>query len=997
MVKMRKLISVCLLLAFVAGLFTGCNREEKTFQTLADFQHAKVGVLTGSSHDGTVKEVLPEAERIYFSNMADVILAVEQGKIDGYIEDAPFLAPLIWEGMPLAALAEPVAQVNNGFVFPQTAESAPLREKINAFLAQVMEDGTIERLREKWMGPTEPMDVPDYESLTGENGTIRLAISVDNKPILYQRGNQYTGFEMELLTLFGQQAGYAFEIEVVPFESIIAGIAAGKYDMGASSLNITPEREESVDFSDPYIAWDVVMVCKGEGTAQKEMTLADLDNATIGIVTGTSWDLVAQKQFPAAERKYFANTADVILALEQGKVDTHFADKTVYVGARWENDAITYIDEPIGQVNNALIFAKDGYDEELLAQVNAFIAKTKADGTLDRLSDKWFADVEPEEHPDYTKLTGENGTLRIAIGDAMKPVAYQKGILYTGYEVDFLTLFAEEYGYKLEMQGMAFDALIPSVATGKCDIGACGITITPERAENVTFADPHIVTYGVAIIRNEENNQSNASGSVQTLKELENGTFAILTGSIWDGVLKDMLPNAQIKYFSGMTDMALALSQGKVDAILGDETFYINARWEDTPVAMLEETAGSISCAMILAKETYDPVLLEQLNTFIAKSRGDGTVEALYRKWMADAEPTEHPDYTKLTGENGTLKIAVENAARPMTYQKNAGFTGFDVELLTLFAQEYGYRLEFTGMSFEALIPTISTGKCDIGVCGIAITEERAQSVTYTDCYTEINGVVIVNEITDSAAKSAFWEDVSESFEKTFIREDRWKLILEGIGVTMLISLCAVILGSLLGFGLYMLSRTDLKWIQLLAKGIAKVYSRIVAGTPIVVILMILFYVVFGKIRDMSGIVVAIIAFTLTFGAFVFDHMTVSVGSVDKGQTEAAYALGYTKNQAFFRIIFPQAMTIFLPSYCGQAVEVIKATAVVGYVAVNDLTKMGDIIRSNTYEAFFPLIATAVIYFLLTWILSLLLGLVKRRFEPKRRSKEAILKGVKTV
>ena len=122
-----------------------------------------------------------------------------------------------------------------------------------------------------------------------------------------------------------------------------------------------------------------------------------------------------------------------------------------------------------------------------------------------------------------------------------------------------------------------------------------------------------------------------------------------------------------------------------------------------------------------------------------------------------------------------------------------------------------------------------------------------------------------------------------------------------------------------------------------------------------------------------------------------------SVGSVERGQTEAAYALGYTKNKTFFRIIFPQAMTIFLPSYCGQAVELIKATAVVGYVAVNDLTKMGDIIRSNTYEAFFPLIATAVIYFLLTWLLSLALKLLKLRFEPKRRSKEDILKGVKTV
>ena len=255
----------------------------------------------------------------------------------------------------------------------------------------------------------------------------------------------------------------------------------------------------------------------------------------------------------------------------------------------------------------------------------------------------------------------------------------------------------------------------------------------------------------------------------------------------------------------------------------------------------------------------------------------------------------------------------------------------------------------------------------------------------------------MVKQGSEDDANESFFEKVYVSFEKTFIRENRWKLILEGIGITMLISLSSVVFGTMFGFGLYMLSRSDVKFIQKLAKGIGKVYSRIVAGTPIVVILMILFYVVFGKIQDISGIVVAIIGFTLTFGAFVYDHMIVSVTNVGRDQFEAAYALGYTKNQTFFRIIFPQAMSIFLPSYCGQAVELIKATAVVGYIAVNDLTKMGDIIRSNTYEAFFPLIAIAVIYFVLTWILSFLLGFLKKRFEPKRRSKEDILKGVKTA
>lgn len=286
----------------------------------------------------------------------------------------------------------------------------------------------------------------------------------------------------------------------------------------------------------------------------------------------------------------------------------------------------------------------------------------------------------------------------------------------------------------------------------------------------------------------------------------------------------------------------------------------------------------------------------------------------------------------------------------------------------------------------------MAVGRYDIGLSGLNITEEREENIDFSDSYgTFVVYLVVKDE--EVGNTGSFLDGLKESFQKTFEREDRWKLIAQGAGVTVLISLCATAAGSLLGFGLYMLSRSNKKAVKKLSAGITRVYCRIIAGTPTVVVLMILYYVIFGKLHNISGVLVAVIGFTLTFGAFVYDHMMVSVNAVDRGQTEAAYALGYKKNKAFFRIIFPQVMTIFLPSYCNQAVELIKATAVVGYIAVNDLTKMGDIIRSNTYEAFFPLITTAVIYFLLTWLLSLLLGRVKVHFEPKLRKKETILKG----
>ncbi len=165
-----------------------------------------------------------------------------------------------------------------------------------------------------------------------------------------------------------------------------------------------------------------------------------------------------------------------------------------------------------------------------------------------------------------------------------------------------------------------------------------------------------------------------------------------------------------------------------------------------------------------------------------------------------------------------------------------------------------------------------------------------------------------------------------------------------------------------------------------------------IQGMPVVVLLMILYYIIFAK-SQISGTLVAIIAFTLVFGCGVFGMLKMGVGAIDKGQTEAALALGYGDVQTFFRIIFPQAIPHFLPAYKGESVALVKATAIVGYIAVQDLTKMGDIVRGRTYEAFFPLIAVAVIYFILGGALTFLVGRVEKILNPRRRRREDILKG----
>ncbi|MDE7192422.1 MAG: ABC transporter substrate-binding protein/permease, partial [Oscillospiraceae bacterium] len=264
----------------------------------------------------------------------------------------------------------------------------------------------------------------------------------------------------------------------------------------------------------------------------------------------------------------------------------------------------------------------------------------------------------------------------------------------------------------------------------------------------------------------------------------------------------------------------------------------------------------------------------------------------------------------------------------------------------------------------------------------ITVTEERSQSVYFSDADYEGGVVVVVADESTAAEDMGFFENLKESFCKNFIKESRWKMLLSGLGITVLISVCSGLLGAVLGFGVCMMRRCQNK----IPRGIAAVYIRIMQGTPILVFLMILYYVIFGK-SDISPVIVAIIGFAVNFSAYVSEMMRMGIASVDKGQNEAALALGYTKRQSFFKVVFPQAARHFLPVIKGEFISLVKMTSIVGYITIQDLTKASDIIRSRTYEAFFPLIVTAIIYFAISWLLTVALSRIEIRLDPKRRRK----------
>lgn len=478
------------------------------------------------------------------------------------------------------------------------------------------------------------------------------------------------------------------------------------------------------------------------------------------------------------------------------------------------------------------------------------------------------------------------------------------------------------------------------------------------------------------------------SGEISSFNE---GTIGVIDGSIYAGYSRELFPDAQIDSYPSFLDLFQCVKQGKIDAFMIDLPNYNAAKRTETGISYITVPDLSVDIGYAFGKDENGDNLKFQMDAFLDELRADGTMDTLMEKWCGEVEPTETLAVPEFAADGKELKVALDLSRKPFVYLLNEEYAGFEVEVLYRFCEKYGYRPEIESAQWTAGVAGLKEGKYDVLSCGIYITEERKESVNFCEPYLVADVVMVVPEEVEETGD--FMTSLKNSFEKTFIRENRWKLIVEGVVVTLLISFLAAAGGTLFGFAVYMLTRAENKGVSKSAKIFAKIYSRIIAGTPALVILMILFYVVFGK-TELDGIVVAVIGFILVFGSFVYNHLTLTVNSVDYGQTEAAYALGYTRNKAFFKIILPQALKVFAPTYTGEVVGLIKATSVVGYIAVNDLTKVGDIIRSNTYEAFFPLIAVAVIYFIITWIVGDILGALGRKFDTKRRKDENILKGV---
>lgn len=451
-------------------------------------------------------------------------------------------------------------------------------------------------------------------------------------------------------------------------------------------------------------------------------------------------------------------------------------------------------------------------------------------------------------------------------------------------------------------------------------------------------------------------------------KELDGKVLAVCSGNAsYESDFKRMFPNAKIKYFTNYFDTFIAVTKGLAD---GAFIFHSFEKILQESYPNLRSLATDMDVPIVAAfAANASEQLRRDFDDFAESALKSGLIDSLKEKWVDGYPSSDVVDFSNLP-EGKTFKLAFDVLNPPYEYLKDGKYAGFELALVYEFCRQFGYKPQIETLAYDAVVAGVSAGKYDMGLGDYGYTEERSEGMIFSKPYLlDKVGFMVLRP--GEVEKLTFAESMKQSFYKNFIKEDRWLLVLRGLGVTLLITVLSVLLGSLFGFGLFLVGRNN----RVLDKVICVVYESL-ESLPILVVLMVAYYVVFGK-SDIDGVWVSVIVFGLMFLLSTYCMLKHGVNSVPVGQMEAALALGYTEREGLFKVVLPQAAKVFMPMYRGNVIAYLKATAIVGYVAVNDLTRAGDVIRSRTFEAFFPLLAVALIYYVVARLLIFLLNRIR--------------------
>lgn len=492
-----------------------------------------------------------------------------------------------------------------------------------------------------------------------------------------------------------------------------------------------------------------------------------------------------------------------------------------------------------------------------------------------------------------------------------------------------------------------------------------------------------VLTFAIGAFNSATKVNAQTENKVTCVDDLPGASIGVQLGTTADIYASDYEGDDAgtiIERYNKGADAIQALMQNKIDCVMIDEQpakAFVN---KNPSLVILDEAFADEEYAFAIAKE--NAALTAEINEALAALKADGTIDSIINNYIGTDEEIGKSPYVKkdVDRTKGTLVVATNATFPPYEYYENDAIVGIDMDIMHALCDEMGYELSIEDMEFDSIITAVQSGKADVGAAGMTVTDERKQNVDFSDSYTTAKQVIVVAGDGQAAGLS-----FSEKFHQNFIEDNRYMYLLKGLGNTLIITFFAVIIGIVFGSVLAIIRTThDRNGGLGILNFLAKLYLTIIRGTPTMVQLLIIYYVVFAS-TNVSKVFVAIIAFGLNSAAYVAEVVRSGIMSVDSGQFEAGRSLGLPYGKTMRLIIIPQAYKNILPALGNEMITLLKETSISGYIGLVDLTKGSDIIRSVTYEAMMPLGMVALIYLCLVLVLTMLVNKLERSLRKNER------------
>ena len=969
---------------------------------LQDAAEARIGVMTGSLGETVARGRFPAADVQSFDDIMDAVAAIKAGHLDAIVTAFPTAYQVVKKTTGLKVLPEQLDQEETSVALRKG--NPELLASINRIIAALGADGTLADMRSRWIKP-DNTPYREVEIPVPTSGTpLRVGVAATREPLSFTQGGRVTGHDGELARRLAAGLQRPIEFVDMKFMALIPALISGKIDLIVTGMTATPERAKTVDFSASYFSNAQVLLASATAAAATPAApaastpmlhgTADLDGKRIAVMLGSVYDTFAQKNYPQATVLQFETSADQQLAVLAGKADAGLADEEGLVEVFGKNPQLEMFGEPLLELPMGVGFRKG--NTELRDAFNRFLAGIRENGVYDDMVARWI--TRHETQMPVIAAANPTGPLVAGVSAGGLPFAAVQDGELVGFDIEMLTRFAASIGKDLSFAQMPFGGLIAANASGKVDLIAASMFITEERQQRIDFSDPYYSTAGRAYALGARLAKAPAAAPaaagaplLASLDDLKDKRIGVQLGTVFDLYATKTFPQATVLQFPTFQEVVLAVVAGKVDAGFNDVDTIAEVMRSQSELATFGEILFSSPVAAGFNKTK--PELRLAFDAFLKDIRANGVYDDMVARWMTQRS-RQMPVVPSATA-NGVLVVGTSTTGFPFVAVQDGELAGFDVELARRFGAHIGKEVRFANQEFAGLIAALVSGKVDVIISDMFMTAERAKQIDFSEPYfAQDNAAFALRANTlppaapsvtapvatdaDAPVELSFFGKVAEGFEANIMREQRYLLLWDGLKSTVIISILATLFGTALGAVVCFMRMSPLAVLRLPAR----CYISVLRGMPVVVLLMLIFYVVFASV-NIDPVFVAVIAFGMNFAAYVSEMFRSGIEGVDRGQSEAGIAMGFSRTQTFIHIVLPQMLQRILPVYKGEFISLVKMTSIVGYIAVQDLTKASDIIRSRTFDAFFPLVMVAVMYFVISWVLMQALEYLARVTDPR--------------